>query len=67
MGQLSQNSGGSFFENGFGGFDGLLDAKTHAGVCRDENVVAWSGDGLHFRHQPGLRVWRDYEGEEEIV
>jgi hypothetical protein len=45
----------------------LADAKTHAGVLRDENVVAWSRDGLHFRSQPGLRVWRECEGGEEIV
>ena len=65
--QLSKNGGGACLEDLLGGLDGLADAKAHAGVLCDENVIAWSVDGLHFRPDPAFRVWRDDEGNEKIV
>jgi hypothetical protein len=45
----------------------LSDAEAHAGVFRDEDVVAWSGYGLHFSPKNGLPMWRGSEGEEKFV
>lgn len=67
VGQLPQNGSGVFFKNALGGFDGLSDAEAHAGVFRDEDVVAWSGYGLHFSPKNGLPMWRGSEGEEKFV
>lgn len=67
MGQLTENGSGFIFKNGFGGFNGLSNPEAHAGVFRDEDVVAWSRDGLHFGHKVGPGVWRENEGEEKIV
>ena len=64
--QLSENGGWACFEDLLGGLDGLADAEAHASVLCDENVVAGSVDGLHFRPEPAFRVWRDDEGGEKI-
>ena len=45
----------------------MPNAEAHAGVFRDEDVVAWSRDGLHFGHKVGPGEWRENEGEEKIV
>ena len=67
MGQLSENGCGLIFKNGISGFNSLSNSEAHTGVFRDEDVVAWSRDGLHFGHKSGPSVCRENEGEEKIV
>jgi len=47
--EFAEDGGGFFAEEVLSGFEGLLNAEAHAAVFCDEDLVAWSLDGLHLR------------------